>query len=139
MLTEDLYAHAEERGDHTAVVYGEERLSYAELLERVERLAEGLAAHGIQAGDPVALLLPNSTAFVVSFLAVTGLGAVAVALNPQFKQEELGFCFRTSRVRAAIGDEAGIAVAERIADGWDDSVRLVTTAEARGGRSPSSG
>jgi long-chain acyl-CoA synthetase len=132
MLTEDLYAHAEERGDQTAVVYGDERLSYAELLERVERLAEGLAASGIEAGDPVALLLPNSTAFVVSFLAITGLGAVAVALNPQFKQEELGFYFRTSRVRAAIGDEAGTAVAERIVDGWDDSVRLVTTAPGRG-------
>jgi long-chain acyl-CoA synthetase len=132
MLTEDLYAHAEERGDQTAVVYGEEHVSYAELLERVERLAEGLAASGIEAGDPVALLLPNSTEFVVSFLAITGLGAVAVALNPQFKQEELAFYFRTSRVRAAIGDEAGTAVAQRIADGWDDSVRLVTTGPAGG-------
>ena len=86
MLTDDLYAHAEARGRQTAVVCGDERLTYAELLQRVECLAQGLAAGGIEPGDPVALLLPNSPAFVVSFLAITGLGAIAVPLNHGFHE-----------------------------------------------------
>ena len=72
MLIDDLYAHADARGSQVAIVYGEERLTYAELADRVDRLAHGLTADGIAAGDPVALLLPNSPAFVISFLAVAG-------------------------------------------------------------------
>jgi long-chain acyl-CoA synthetase len=128
MLTEDLYAHAESDGVRTALVYGDERMSYAELLERVERLAEGLAQSGIAPGDPVALLLPNSTAFVTSFLAITGLGAVAVPLNQQFKQDELEFYFRTSGVRAVIADGPAIALSERVIAAGDGDVRLIATA-----------
>ena len=48
MLTDDLYANAEARGSQTALIYGDERLSYAELLDRVERLAHGLAAQRLE-------------------------------------------------------------------------------------------
>lgn len=132
MLTDDLYAHAESRGSEAALVFGEERLSYADLLDRVERLAHGLTASGIGAGDPVALLLPNSPAFVVSWLAITGIGAVVVPLNPLFKQDELDFYFRNSGVRAVIADEARIALSERIMGRRDESVPLITTGSARG-------
>jgi long-chain acyl-CoA synthetase len=132
MLTDDLYAHADARGRQTAVVFGDEELSYADLLDRVERLAHGLTANGLGAGDAVALLLPNSPAFVISFFAITGLGAVVVPLNPQFKQDELDFYFRNSAVRAVIGDEARIAVSERIAERLDDDVLLITTASPPG-------
>jgi long-chain acyl-CoA synthetase len=116
MLTDDLYANAEAGGSRAALVYGDEQLTWAELLDQVERLAHGLAASGIAAGDPVALLPPNSPAFVVSFLAITGMGAVVVPLNSQFKPDELGFYFRNSGVRAVIADQAGIAVAEHVVE-----------------------
>ena len=132
MLIEDLYAHADARGSQVAIVYGEERLTHAELADRVDRLAHGLTADGIAAGDPVALLLQNSPAFVVSFLAVAAIGAIVVPLNPLFKRDELDFYFRNSGVRAVIGDEPGIAVSERIVEGWDEGVRLITTGPASG-------
>src|SRR4051812_40692153 len=136
MLTDDLYANAGARGDQAALICGDERLTHAELLERVERLARALAAHGVVAGDPVALLLPNSPALVVSLLAVTGIGAVGVPLNPQFKPDELEFYFRNSDVRAVVADDARIAVAERIAEGCERDLLLVTAgAERRGAQS----
>jgi len=128
MLTDDLYANAQARGGEPALIYGEERLSHAELLDKVERLAHGLSAAGVGARDPVALVLGNSPWFVVSFFALTGIGAVVVPLNPQFKEDELEFYFRTSGVRAVISDGRGIAVAERIAERWDDGLLLLTTA-----------
>jgi long-chain acyl-CoA synthetase len=128
MLTEDLYAHAEARGGQDALVYGDERLTWAELLDQVERLAQGLSASGIAEGDPVALLLPNSSAFLVSWLAITGIGAVVVPLNSQFKADELGFYFRNSGVRAVIADEAGIAVSERVVE---PGVQLIATGPER--------
>jgi long-chain acyl-CoA synthetase len=128
MLTDDLYANAESRGSQPALVCGDEQLTWAELLDQVERLAHGLTTSGIEAGDAVALLLPNSPGFVVSFLAITGIGAVVVPLNSQFKQEELGFCFRNSGVRAVIADEAGIAVAEHVVE---RGVSLIATGPQR--------
>src|SRR4051812_21176925 len=137
MLTDDLYANAGARGDQAALICGDERLTHAELLERVERLARALAAHGVVAGDPVALLLPNSPALVVSLLAVTGIGAVGVPLNPQFKPDELEFYFRNSDVRAVVADDGRIAVAERIAERCERDLLLVTAgAGPRGGPAP---
>jgi acetyl-CoA synthetase len=128
MLTEDLYANAEARGSGAALAYGEEQLTWAELLDQVERLAHGLTASGVQAGDSVALVLPTSPAFVVGFLAVTGIGAVVVPLNSQFKPDELGFYFRNSGVRAVIADEAGIAVSEHVVE---RGVQLISTGAER--------
>ena len=128
-LTDDLYAHTAARPSHPALICGDERLTYAELLERVEAVAAGLADRGVGAGDAVGLLLPNSTDFVAGFLAITGLGAVAVPLNPQFKVDELDFSIRDSGVRSVICDEAGVAVAERIARRRDDRLLIATAGD----------
>ena len=57
-----------------ALVHGDERITYAELRDRVDRLAQGLAERGVGPGDPVALVLPNVPAFAVTFLAIARLG-----------------------------------------------------------------
>jgi long-chain acyl-CoA synthetase len=127
-----LYAQADARPDDAALVYRDERISYADLVERVERLAQGLASHGIGAGDPVALLLDNDPWFVTSYLAVTGLGAIVVPVNPQYKQQELEFVFTQCGVRAVISDERSAGVAERIVGGWDEPVEVIATSAAHG-------
>jgi long-chain acyl-CoA synthetase len=89
---------------HTAIVHGAERISRAELVERVARLAHGLSARGVGPHDPVALVLGDSPVFVTSFLAVTGLRAIAVPLDPRSKDAELAFCLRECGVRHVIAD-----------------------------------
>jgi long-chain acyl-CoA synthetase len=79
-------AHAEP--SKIAVVCGEQRISYQDLLARVERCAAGLLARGIGEGDCVAALLPNCPEFVVAFFASTAAGAIFLPLNPHFKKEE---------------------------------------------------
>jgi len=108
MLTRYLYANAGYRPDGEALVHGDRRITHAELLERVERAAEGLRQRGVSSGDAVALVLPNGPAFVTGFLAITALGAVVVPLNRQFKVDELAFCLRACGAREVIADEAEI-------------------------------
>lgn len=84
-----VYEQAETRPGQTAVVYRDERISYADLAERIERLASGLASRGIGPGDAVGLVLRDDPWFVTSFHAITALGAIVVPLNPAFKQAEL--------------------------------------------------
>jgi long-chain acyl-CoA synthetase len=114
-LMDLLYAQADERPDATAIVYAGERLSFAELVERIERLAHGLADRGVSAGDPVALLMRGDPWFVVCFHAVTALGAVAVPVNPAFTEVEIASCFRDAGVRWVVGDERTVDVCTRIA------------------------
>jgi long-chain acyl-CoA synthetase len=132
MMMRYLYEHAEVRPDHLAVVYRDERIGFGELVERIEKLAAGLADRGIGPGDAVALLLPNDPSFVVSWHAVTGLGAIVVPVNPSFKQDELEFTFRRSDVKAVISDERNAGVCERIVAGFDRPVEVIPTSAAHG-------
>jgi long-chain acyl-CoA synthetase len=108
MLTRYLYANAGYRPTAEALVYGDRRITHAEQLERVERLAEGLRQRGIRSGDAVALILPNGPAFVTAFLAITGLGAIVVPLNPAFKDDERRFCLSACGVTDVLEDEPAI-------------------------------
>lgn len=129
---ERLYAQAAERPDHVALVYGDERIAWRELVERIERLAHGLAERGIGAGDAVGLVLRDDPWFVTCFHAVTALGAIVVPVNPGFKQAELEFSFRSAGVRGIISDERTAGVCERIAAGFETPVEVITTTAAHG-------
>lgn len=72
-----------------ALVQGHRRVSYGQLRAQVARSRAGLVANGVGPDDRVGLLCPSSPEFVVAYLAVLGVGAVAVPLNPQSPLEEL--------------------------------------------------
>ncbi len=67
----------------------EGRLSYRDLLHAANRFANGLIAMGVQKGDRVALLLPNSPQFLIGYLGALKMGAVVVALDPLHEPSEL--------------------------------------------------
>jgi long-chain acyl-CoA synthetase len=132
LIMERLYAQAAERPEATALVYGDERIAWSELVERVERLAHGLAERGIGPGDAVGIVLKDDPWLVTCFHAITALGAIVVPVNPGFKQTELEFSFRRANVRGIVSDERTAGVCERIAAGFDDPVEVITTTAAHG-------
>jgi len=88
--------------DREAIVFGEERITFARFRERAHRLARGLAALGIRRGDKVAIWLPNRPAWFFAQHACAGLGAVVVALNPRYKAHELGYILGQSDAAALL-------------------------------------
>ena len=77
-------ATAERFGDQPAVVDGDTRLSYAELVERARTFAAGLVAAGIEPGDRVGIWAPNSAQGIVAVLGLWQAGAVLVPVNTRF-------------------------------------------------------
>ena len=77
-------------------------ITYAEMLEQIERAAEGLRALGVSAGDPVALILPNCPEHIVAFYAVLRLGAVVVEHNPLYTPRDLRKQFEDHGAKTAI-------------------------------------
>ncbi len=89
-----------------AILFEGRAASYLELDRAASRTAGGLRAWGIEAGDRVALFLPNIPEFVVAYVAVLKLGAVAVSVNAMLTTEELAVLLEDSGARAAFTVEA---------------------------------
>ncbi len=75
--------------DRTAIVFEGKRLTFNELNERTNRLANALAGLGIKKGDRAAILQVNCHQYVEAYYAVAKLGAIFVPLNFRAKKEEL--------------------------------------------------
>ena len=82
--------------------YEDTTYSYEQVYMIVNRLGHYLQQQGVQPGDRVALVLPNTPAFIFAYFAVTGIGAVAVPINPVWTADELSFVFRDARCRFVI-------------------------------------
>ena len=74
--------HARYRGDRLAVVFADQRLSWAEFNTQVHRLANALQARGIGKNDKIATALPNSMELLLAYWATVSIGAVLVPLSP---------------------------------------------------------
>ncbi|HWH01972.1 MAG TPA: AMP-binding protein [Pilimelia sp.] len=80
----------------TALVAGDDRWTYAELDERVDRLAAGLHRIGLRPGDRVVVHLPNVPEFVVLCFALFRLGAAPVLALPAHRSSEISYLCTTS-------------------------------------------
>ena len=88
--------------DKEALVYQETRLSYAQLLERADRLANGLLDLGLRPGDRLGLYLFNSSQAYEALLAGARSGLVFVPLNFMLSGQELATIIRHAGVRALV-------------------------------------
>ena len=111
--------------DRVAVIDGELRLSYAQLLERAQRLAGALAALGIEPGERVALLAPNTHVLLEAHFGVPFAGAVLVALNTRLAAAELAYIIDHSGARVLICDDEFEAVAKDALQLVAATVRLI--------------
>ncbi len=88
-LAQMLEGSAARYGSRVALDFFGATTTYTQLADQVARAAGALRARGVQAGDRVALVLPNCPQHVVAFYAVLRLGAVVVEHNPLYTSSEL--------------------------------------------------
>lgn len=81
-LARALINHARFDADRTAVIFGEQELSFSAFNSRVNRLANALLAQGIKQGDKIACVTPNCLQMLDLYWASAKIGAVAVPLSP---------------------------------------------------------
>jgi acyl-CoA synthetase (AMP-forming)/AMP-acid ligase II len=102
--------------DRTAVILPEQniRVTYGELREQVNAVAEGLAAAGIRRGDRVGMALPNGLPTIVAFLAASEAGTAA-PLNPGYKEDEFRFFLDDTNAKVLLLPPEGAEEARRAA------------------------
>ena len=75
--------------DKTAIIHGNSRMAYSELLDRSMHLAASLQEHGLRRGDRVIIALNNSIEYLVAYFGIQLAGGVVVAVNPDIKPRGL--------------------------------------------------
>jgi fatty-acyl-CoA synthase len=85
-----------------AIVFGDERLTFADLRARARAFAGGLEVLGLGPGDALAIWLPNRPLWFVAQYAAASLGVTVVALNPRYRAHELTYILRQSNAAALL-------------------------------------
>ena len=88
--------------------------SYQEFSTAVERVAAMLSAAGIEKGNVVSLLLPNSVEYVVAYFACWRLGAVAGPINSLLKSQEMSYVISNSEAKALLVHSQFVPLVEGI-------------------------
>lgn len=92
--------------DAIAVVAGTESLSYAQLIDRANRLAHRLLADGVGKNSLVALCVERSIHMIVGVLAIQKAGAAYVPLDPAYPPERLAYMLDDSKADCVITDSS---------------------------------
>ncbi len=122
--------------DKAAIVDGGVRIAYADLDQRVDVVAAGLASLGLVAGNRVALVMSNSAEFAIAYLAAARAGIVAVPLNPTSTADEIARVLADSGARVCVADADTIG-AVRVAIEADAAPRVIVAgADVEGGETP---
>jgi len=100
-----VFEGARARGDEIFLVYEDERLSFAEVMTRVDALAATMVdRYGIEPGDRVAIGMRNYPEFIIGFAAATSIGAIAVCLNAWWTSEEMEYGLEDSGAKLLLAD-----------------------------------
>ena len=109
----------------TAVIHGEQRRTYAEMLSRCRSLAGALAARGIGVGDTVSIMAPNVPAMLEAHYAVPMTGAVLNALNYRLDAGTVRFILGHAETRVLITDREFSDTVGAALDAMDDPPLVV--------------
>lgn len=93
---------AEQRKNHTAVVYVGTRFSYQRLKDMADRFAAALDDAGLKAGQKVVIYIPNSIQWVVAWLGIQKMGGVSVPITPIYTPHDLKYIANDSEAEAIV-------------------------------------
>ncbi len=100
--------------DHTAIIFNEKVLTYAELVAQVDQVAHGLRHLSVEKGQHVSLFTLNCPEYVVAQFALSTLGAVIVPISPASKEQDLAYRLFDSESSALLVHQKLVPVLVRV-------------------------
>ena len=92
----------EGRAGRTALICGDQQITYGEIAERTNRVGNGLLALGLQQEQRVLLVLPDTPEFAAAYFGTMKIGAVAVPTSTALRAVDYAYFLEESRARIAI-------------------------------------
>ena len=113
LLHEIFEASVARAPERTAIVFGQERVSYAELNARADKVARALRARGVAAGDFVGLWMARSLDLHVALLGILKSGAAYIPFDADAPPERIGECLGDCEAKLIVIDDATGAKLDR--------------------------
>jgi crotonobetaine/carnitine-CoA ligase len=129
-LGELLRHRARHSGDRLFLRLDGARLTFGEFDFECNRVAHGFAELGVARGEVVAVMLPNSLEFLISWFALAKLGACEAAINTAFRGRGLAHMLKLTRSRVLVVDEGFLDAVEAVADSLPELRLLVVRGDA---------
>jgi fatty-acyl-CoA synthase len=104
------------RPDQLAAVDGDRRMTFKEAAAHVTQLAHALTGHGLEPGDRVAYLAPNSMETLWAHFAVPLAGGVLVTINTRLAREEVRYILEHSAAKIVMVDPTLWPIVDAIRD-----------------------
>jgi len=125
--TEELLgkAVAAGRGEHTAVLFEDQRLTYNQLLTQANKFASALRGLGVNEGDRIILRTPNIPPALVANFAILKLGAVCTPTSPLFSRTEIAHVANDSEAVAIIISAALLGEVEAARDSFQTIKHII--------------
>ncbi len=130
-LSQSLARTAKDFPNHTALNYMGKKISFLELDGLVNAFARALKDLGVEAGDKVALCLPNIPQVIVANYAIFRLGATAVQNNPLYTERELEYQLNDSDSKVVITLTLLIPRMQKIKPGGTDRQTVKSRSDSR--------
>ena len=98
------------------IVFNDERYSYQDIHKKAAQTANALKNAGVKKGDRVAICMANNPEYIISFMAITSMGAVCVLLNSWWVPDEVTYGLENSGAIVLIGDEKRLMGLDKFTD-----------------------
>ena len=119
--------------DKTFIVYETDRLTFAEAWARAGRIGALLVRdYGVQPGDRVAISMRNYPEWILAFMAVTSIGAIAVAMNALWQPDEMAYGLSDSGAKVLFADQERLDRLAQVTTPLDVKVIAVRATEPVG-------
>ncbi|MFZ5519547.1 MAG: AMP-binding protein [Candidatus Zhuqueibacterota bacterium] len=119
MLIEKYKKIAQELPNKTAIIFNEHTITYAQVDEITNKLANGLSGIGLKRGDRIALLMPNLPHFIFSYYAALKIGAIISPINYTLEKDDLNHVLKNLNPRAIICWEGFTQAIDQVRD-WGE-------------------
>ena len=106
---------AEGRGAKVAIEYGEDKITYRDLLENTNRVGNLLRQLGVDSEQRVLLALLDSPEFLYYFFGAIKIGATAVPVNPWLRAQDYEYLLNDTRARVAVVSESVLPEIQKLA------------------------
>jgi long-chain acyl-CoA synthetase len=113
-LEEILHESAENFPEKVALVYGERKITYAQLELISNQFANALAKLGVKKAECVALFLPNIPQFIIAYFGILKVGAVVTAISPLHREREVEYQLCDSEAQTIIVLDSLYAVVDNV-------------------------
>ncbi|MFG6115899.1 long-chain-fatty-acid--CoA ligase [Halobacillus sp. MO56] len=133
VLTDFLDRAVELYGDKPAIIDDERVLTYRQMNERVNQLSRGLKALGIEKGDKVAYLAPNSNEMLEGFYGVFQVGAIMTPLNTRLKPADYQFILEHSESKVLFVDQDLYPLVEEVLPELTNLEQVIIHGKAKDG------